>query len=422
MRVLFVHQNFPAQYVHIAPALAARPGWEVVALTMSITPPTMPNVRMVHHAVQRGSTPGIHSYASDFEAKTLRGESAAKAALKLRTEGFSPDIICGHPGWGETLFLRDVWPDAQILSFIEFYYAAKGADVGFDPEFPAHEEDAFQLRCKNANVLMALESSDWLVSPTRWQARNVPALFQNRLSVIHDGIDTDLVRPDLDAAIEFGRDGVTMRPGDEIITFVNRNLEPYRGYHSFMRALPDILRRRPNAHVILIGGNGVSYGAAPPAGQTYREMYLREVAADLDMSRIHFVGSVPYGVYLRVLQVSAAHVYLTYPFVLSWSLLESMSAGCAVIGSATPPVEEVIRHGDTGVLVDFFSPRAIADAVVDVLARPDAYAAMRTAARNAVVREFDLRRTCLPQHLRLIEQLASGQMPGHPPTVERDVA
>lgn len=409
MRVLFVHQNFPAQYIHIAPALAARPGWEVVALTMTDPAPAMPNVRVVRHAVQRGTTPGVHSYAADFEAKTLRGESAGRAALKLRAEGFSPDIICGHPGWGETLFLRDVWPDARILSFTEFYYAAKGADVGFDPEFPLSDEDAFKLRCKNANVLLALESSDWLVTPTRWQARNIPALFHDRLSVIHDGIDTDIVRPDPDASIAFGRDGLTLRRGDEIVTFVNRNLEPYRGYHSFVRALPAILERRPNAHVVLIGGNGVSYGARPPAGQTYREIYLREVAAGLDMSRVHFVGSVPYPVYLRVLQASAAHVYLTYPFVLSWSLLESMSAGCAVIGSATPPVEEVIRHGETGLLVDFFSPREIADAVVDVLARPEAHAAMRAAARSAVVRQFDLRRTCLPQHLRLIERLAEGR-------------
>ena len=407
MRALFVHQNFPAQYVHIAPALALRPDWEVVALRMAEPVPTVPGVRIVRHAPERGSTAGIHSFAADFEAKTIRGESAARAALRLRAEGFSPDIICGHPGWGETLFLRDVWPDARILSFVEFFYAATGADVGFDPEFPPSVEGAFKVRCKNAPVLLALASSDWLVVPTRWQAANIPPMFRSQLSIIHDGINTDVVRPDPGASIVLGRGMVEVKPGDEVITFVNRNLEPYRGYHVFMRSLPEILRRRPRARVVLVGGSGVSYGAPAPGGRSYREIYFDQVKTELDMSRVHFVGNVPYQVYLRLLQVSAAHVYLTYPFVLSWSLMEAMSAGCSIVGSATPPVEEVIRNGETGVLVDFFSPAQIADAVVDMLASPRAYRSMRAAARASMVGDYDLKRVCLPRHLELIDRLAS---------------
>ncbi|MFE1598265.1 glycosyltransferase family 4 protein [Methylobacterium sp. ID0610] len=411
MRVLFVHQNFPGQYRHVAPALAARPGHAVVALGINPAPP-LPGVRHLRYPVAGRSTPGIHRLAQDFETKVLRGEAAARAAFGLKAEGFTPDVICGHPGWGETLFLKDVWPETRLLSFVEFSYSARGADVGFDPEFPAREgEGLFPVRARNAGQFLAFEASDRLVSPTRWQASRVPAPFHDRLSVIHDGIDTDLVRPDPRARITFDRDGLTLAPGDEVVTFVNRNLEPYRGYHSFMRALPEILRRRPRARAVLVGGTDVSYGARPPAGRTWRDIFLDEVKADLDLSRVHFVGRVPYATYLNLLQVSAAHVYLTYPFVLSWSMLEAMAAGCVVIGSATAPVEEVIRDGENGVLVDFFSPGAIAGAVVRALAEPEAHRPLRAAARRTA-EGYDLKRICLPQHLRLIEDVAAGRVPG----------
>ncbi|ACL56945.1 glycosyltransferase family 4 protein [Methylobacterium nodulans] len=410
MRVLFVHQNFPGQYRHVAPALAARPGHEVVALGINPAPP-LPGVRHLRYAVEGRSTPGIHRLAQDFETKVLRGEAAARAAQRLKAEGFAPDVICGHPGWGETLFLKDVWPEARLLSFVEFSYGARGADVGFDPEFASRDgEGLFAVRTRNAAQYLAFEASDWLLAPTAWQASRIPAPFHGRLSVIHDGIDTDLVRPNPRARITLDRSSLTCGPDDEVVTFVNRNLEPYRGYHSFMRALPEILRRRPRARAVLVGGNGVSYGAKPPAGRTWREIFLDEVQADLDLSRVHFVGRVPYATYLTLLQVSAAHVYLTYPFVLSWSMLEAMAAGCLVVGSATPPVEEVIRDGENGLLVDFFSPGAIAEAVVRALTEPEAHRPLRAAARRSA-EGYDLRRVCLPRHLRLIDDVAAGRMP-----------
>jgi glycosyltransferase involved in cell wall biosynthesis len=409
MRVLFVHQNFPGQYEHLAPA-AAREGWEVVALGLGKAA-DLPGVRYVRHALRQVSTPGIHPFAGEFESKVIRAESAANAALALRAEGFTPDLICGHPGWGETLLLKDVWPDAKILSFVEFNYRAEGADVGFDPEFPLRDDAArFKIRVKNAHNYLAYADSDWLVSPTRWQGAQVPPAYQDRLSIIHDGIDTDRVRPNPKAEVTLGRDGITLRPGDEVVTFVNRNLEPYRGYHSFMRALPEILQRRPSARAVLVGGNAQSYGAKPEGDRNYREIYLSEVRDRLDMSRVHFVGNIPYPAYLNLLQVSAAHVYLTYPFVLSWSLIEAMAAGCAIVGSATAPVQEVIRNGENGRLVDFFSPQDIADAVVAVLADPASHHAMRAAARLGA-ETFDLRRVCLPRHLRLMREVAAGLSP-----------
>ncbi|BCM81778.1 glycosyltransferase [Methylobacterium indicum] len=406
MRVLFVHQNFPGQYRHIAPALAARPSAEVVALGINPAP-TLPGVRHLRYAVAGRSTPGIHPPAASFETATLRGEAAARAALALKAEGFCPDVICGHSGWGETLFLKDVWPRARLLTFAEFFYSATGADTGFDPEFPGAEGDAFRTRARNAAQLLAFEASDRLVSPTAWQASRIPAVFRDRLTVIHDGIDTDLLRPDPRVRITLGRDRLSLGVGDEVVTFVNRNLEPYRGYHSFMRALPEILRRRPKARAVIVGGSDTSYGAKPPAGRTWRDIFLDEVRADLDLSRVHFVGNIPYRDYVDLLRVSMVHVYLTYPFVLSWSMLEAMALGACIVGSATPPVEEVIRHRRNGLLVDFFSRRAIAEAVVSVLADPAAVAPLRAAARETAL-SYDLERVCLPAHLRLIEAVAAG--------------
>jgi glycosyltransferase involved in cell wall biosynthesis len=406
MRILFVHQNFPGQYKHLAPALAAR-GHEVRALSIN-RHPVPPGVQLGYYRVGRGTTKGVHRWAAETETKVLRGEACAQAALELRAGGFVPDVICAHPGWGEALFLREVWPQARQLHFVEFYYSSEGADVGFDPEFGAADFDnRCRVRMKNANSLLNLDCMDKGVSPTAWQKSTVPAIYQPRIAVIHDGIDTRMACPDAGAEFEWSdADGKrrTCRAGDEVVTFVNRNLEPNRGYHSFMRSLPDLLARRPGAEVLIVGGDGVSYGAKPVEG-SYKQRYLEEVAARIDTRRVHFLGRIPYASYLRLLQVSAAHVYLTYPFVLSWSMLEAMSAGCVVIGSRTPPVEEVIRHGENGLLVDFFSAAEIAEAVAGVLEQRNAMSALRQAARESIRDTYDLAGKCLPAHIGLVESL-----------------
>ncbi|SEQ08410.1 Glycosyltransferase involved in cell wall bisynthesis [Faunimonas pinastri] len=410
MRILFVHQNFPGQYKHIVEALAREPGHELVALTIN-NHPVPQAVRKVLYKPARSSSTEIHPYAVDYEAKLIRGEAAARAAMDLKAKGFKPDIICGHPGWGELLFLRDIWPDVPILSYLEFYYRAIGADHNFDPEFADQSlEGAWRLRAKNAGFLIDLEAMDWGVSPTKWQWQQLPEFAKARTTVLHDGVDTDHVRPSPDARIQLGRAG-ECRPGDEIITFVNRNLEPYRGYHSFIRALPEILKRRPKARAVLVGGDAVSYGKKAPEGQSWKQIFLNEVKDSLDLSRVHFVGKIPYGTYLNLLQVSAAHVYLTYPFVLSWSMLESMAAGCLLIGSDTPPVREVLDPGRNGLLVDFFSPGDIAETVVKALENPGDYRDMRRAARATVVEQYDLKRVCLPGHLKLIRDVAAHRAP-----------
>lgn len=406
MNVLFVHQNFPGQFKHLAPALAAM-GHAVKA--MAIDGPGLPEIELHRYKPARGTSREIHPWAAEFETKVIRGEACAAAGLRLKEQGYAPDLIVANPGWGESLFLKDVWPQARLLALLEFYYAARGLDYDFDPEF--FREDAARaarLRTKNAHILLALEAMDRGMCPTQFQMSTLPRTYQDRISVIFDGIDTAIVCPDANAAVTI--DGQTLRAGDEVLTFVNRNLEPYRGYHVFMRALPEILRQRPNARVLIVGGDEVSYGAAAPAGKTWKQMFLDEVKDSLDLKRVFFLGRLPYANYLKVLQVSRCHVYLTYPFVLGWSCIEAMSAGCLVVGSRTPPVEEVIEHGKSGLLVNFFDVAGLAETVVDTLSRPQHYAPLRVAAREAAIARYDLQSICLPQQIQLIERLVASRM------------
>lgn len=403
MNILFVHQNFPGQYLHLAPALAADPGNRVVALSAR-SGVKIPGVNILVYKILRNPSPTIHPWLAEQEIKVIRGEAVARAGMQLRSQGFSPDVICVHPGWGEALFLRDVWPDAKVLCFCEYYYRAKGSDVGFDPEFskPANVEDLCRLRLKNTHNLISLDAADKGISPTHWQKQQYPQDYQRKIQVIFDGINTQMACPREDASIYLKRDNLTLTKDNEVITFVARNLEPYRGVHIFLRALPEILNKRPNARVVILGGDEVSYGRKPPAGKTYRGMFLEEVKDSLDMDRVHFVGRVPYNIYLDVLRISSAHVYLTYPFVLSWSMLEAMSAECLVIGSDTEPVREVIEHGKNGLLVDFFDTKSIAAAVIKALEKPELYQNMRKAARKKIIENYDLKKVCLPAQMDMI--------------------
>jgi glycosyltransferase involved in cell wall biosynthesis len=313
--------------------------------------------------------------------------------MQLKAQGWRPELILCHAGWGEGLFLKDVYPEVRVVQYFEYYYEAQGGDMGFDPEFPSSLDDAARVRLKNNTQLVSLMGSDAGLSPTEWQRSRFPEILRSRIRVMHEGVDTRIVKPDPQAWVQIA--GKIFRPGDEVVTYVARNLEPYRGFHSFVRSLPRLQALRPQAQVVVVGGNEVSYGRRLEAGQTYRQLYCEPLKHQVDWSRVHFVGHLSYQDYLRVLQVSAAHVYLTYPFVLSWSMLEAMAAGCLVIGSDTAPVREVIRNGDNGLLVDFFDTEAIATTVAKALEEQPTR--LREQARETVVERYDLTTQCLPQ-------------------------
>ena len=405
MKILFIHQNCPGQYKHLVRVLAENPNNQVVFITKPNKPP-LPGVRKVEYLPKRETSHNIHPYIVRLEDGVLHGQGVARVAIELKSEGFIPDIIYAHVGWGEALYVKDIWPKTPLLGYFEFYYHAFGADVYFDPQEPHNIDTICRIRTKNALQLLNLEAADWGISPTRWQWQQFPEPFRNKISVIHDGIDTTTIVPNPTATLSLS-DGLTLKAGDEVVTYVARNLEPYRGFPSFMRAAELILQRRPQCHILVIGGDDVSYGAHLKDG-TYREQILQEV--NLDQSRIHFLGRVPYNRLLQILQVSAAHIYLTVPFVLSWSMLEAMAAECLIIGSDTPPVAEVIKDRQNGLLVDFFSPQLIADRVDEVLDHPDRMHQIRQQARHTILERYALD-ICLPKHLQLITTLVKGQKP-----------
>jgi glycosyltransferase involved in cell wall biosynthesis len=412
MRFLFVHQNFPGQFRHVATALAAR-GHEVVALGVNRTPEKFPGVQHLLYREPAAPKPadGKHPLAgatNELQVKVVRGEAAAQAMAAIKAKGFEPDVVVAHSGWGEAFFAKDVFPRARLAVYAEYYYGGEGGDTGFDREFNdvtlATQE---RVHVKNTHLLHALNDCDVAISPTDFQKSRHPAWARERIRVIHEGIDTQRFVPNPQASVQLQAAGVALKPGDEVVTFVARQLEPYRGYHIFMRALPLLQQLRPQARVVIVGADGTSYGAAPPAGKTWRNIFLDEVKDRLDLSRVHFVGRLPHEVLTQLMQVSAAHVYLTYPFVLSWSLMEAMSIGCLIVGSDTAPVREVIEHGRNGLLTDFFDVERLARTTADALARRDAHEDLRKEARRTIVEGYDLQTHCLPAQIALLEDLAT---------------
>lgn len=408
MRIVFVHRRGPGQFLHLAPFLAER-GW-AVSFVCETMQRALPGVATVRHRAEPPSRLGgrLARHLATTEQHVRIGHRVAEALAGLARRDGSPDLVVGHLGWGGLLFAKDVLPDVPMLGYCEYFYRPEGGDVGYDPAEPVTEDDRRRLRLLNATQLLSLDAVDGGVSPTRWQRSRFPAPYRRRIALCHDGIDVARCRPDPKARFALP-DGRRLKPGDPVITYAARDLEPYRGFPQFMRAAAAVLRRRPEAIVVVAGGDGVSYGRPPADGGSWREAVGREVMtaeAGIDPARVVFLGHVPHDRLIRLFQVSAAHVYLTVPFVLSWSMLEAMACGALVVGSATPPVEEVIADGRNGLLAPFFDRDALAGQILAALDEPHRFAPLRAAARRTIVERYGLDRSLARQAALLDELLA----------------
>jgi glycosyltransferase involved in cell wall biosynthesis len=413
VKFLFVHQNFPGQYLHIIRSLLKNnkirdDAHEIVFMTE-------PNnnhlfgVRKVTYARPPEPSGSVHRDASDFELAMRRAEAAAIGAHKIKMLGFTPDIIIGHHGWGELLNLGDVFPGVPMLGYFEFYYRTENADVNCDPEFPLSVDHFGGVRAKNAVNLQAFALQQHGQVPTGWQLSTYPEWARASLHLLEEGVDLTLCRPDAAAYRKTLKIGdMRVAPGQKLVTYVARNLEPYRGFHTVMRALPAILNARPDAVVSVVGGDEVSYGAAHPNGP-WREVMLAELRGQLDLSRVHFHGKIPYEKHLKLLQRSDAHVYLSYPFVASWSLREALACGCVVVGGDTPTVTEFVRHDENGMIVPFLDSASIAQMVLRVLQDDSLAARLRVMARADAVQRLDLN-IYLARYRALIEQVAGKRL------------
>ena len=367
MKFLFVHQNFPGQFLHIVRHLVAARQHDIVFITEN-NDNVINGVRKVPYAKPSPAAAEAHIAARELDGAVRRADSVGRTAANLKLLGYEPDIIIGHQGWGEMLNLRDVWPKIPMLGYMEFYYQPIGIDVGFDPEFPVGVDDFPRIRAKNAINHIALNLDAEGQSPTEWQISTYPEWARKRINLLWEGVNLDVCKPDPKirrAPLTIG--GMTIEPSDKLVTYVSRDLEPYRGFPLMMRAIPHLLRARKDIKIVMVGGDGVSYGNPPPTGGTWREVMLREIGAGIDLSRVVFPGRIPYEAYLSMMQRSDAHVYLTYPFVASWSLREALAIGCAIVGSDTQPVREFITHGENGLLTSFFDPPGIANAAVALI-------------------------------------------------------
>lgn len=398
MKFLFSHRNFPAQFRHILLELAQDPTNEIVFLTGTQNNIEIKGVKKVVYKLKREVPKNCHRYLRQYEEAVIHGQAAAEAAISLKLQRFIPDVIYAH-SWGNSMFLKDVFPNTPQLNYCEWYYNAKGADIGFNGEV-VNEDRLALTKCKNAQLLIDLVNCDKGICPTQWQKKQIPKEFHNKIEVIHDGIDTDYFIPDENAVLKIPNTNIELSAKDEVITYATRGMEPYRGFPQFMEIAEKLLKLRPNLHVVIGGEDRVCYGPKPKNG-SFKEIMLNKL--ELDLSRVHFTGGLPYGKYRKLLQISSVHVYLTYPFILSWSLLEAMSTGCSIVASKTASIEEVIKHNENGLLVDFYDIDEFVKQINYLLDNPQEN--LRKNARQTVVDNYNLKKL-LPKHIEILKSLA----------------
>ena len=404
MNFLFSHRNYPAQFRHILIELAKDPSNNIFFLTGTENTSRIKGVtKIIYKPIGRKSG-NCHKYLKQYEEAIIHGQAAANKLIELKNQGFIPDIIYAH-GWGNSMFFKDIFPNVPLINYCEWYYNSTGADIDFNNKTVDYDTKA-RLRCNNSQLLQDLLACDVGISPTEWQKSRFPKIFQDKIQVLHDGIDTEFFTPNSNVEFKIPNSDTILKKNDEILTYATRGMEPYRGFPQFMEAIEILLKKRLNLKVLIAGDDRVCYGPKPRNG-TYKELMLKKL--DLDLSRIYFVGGLPYGEYLKLLQISSVHCYLTYPFVLSWSFLEAMSAGCCIVGSKTQPVEEVMEDGHNGLLTGFYNKEELIDKIEFALDNQDKIQILRENARKTIIEKYDLKKL-LPRHVDFIKDVANKTM------------
>lgn len=398
MHILFVHQNFPAQFGPFAFRLARTPGYQCSFISNKLEG-AYRGVRCIKYETRGGATERNHYCSRTFEngvwhAAGVHDTLAAMPDLR-------PDLIVGHSGFGSTLFLRDLYPSVPIINLFEYFYRVVGSDMDFRPDFPSRPVDRLRARARNAMILLDLDNCDLGYCPTRWQLDRFPAEYRHKLRPLFDGVDTDLWKPDPAAPRQIGDRAIP--PGVKIVTYVSRGMESMRGFDIFMRAAKIVCDRRTDVLFVVVGQDRVCYGGDErfTGGKSFKEWVLSRDTYDL--SRFVFTGLMPEPQLARLLAVTDLHIYLTVPFVLSWSLLNALACGAPVLASDTPPVREVIEPGKTGLVAPFFEPEAFADAACRVLDDPAAFRPLGHAGANLIREKYAVEH-CIREFVALCDE------------------
>src|SRR5574344_1845906 len=352
MNILFLHRRFPGQFRYLAAAFAADKNNRVVFIREDTKNRISGGEKRIYKHVYKEDK---KSQSKIFDVAVSHGKAAVEVAKKLREEGFIPDVIYGFSGWGTSLYIKEVYPDVPFLCYMEWIDNADSSIAEFEGR-ELGDKELKQMNLDNAYIMDELKACDYALCPTFWQKSQFPFIYHNKICVIPDGIDTQRCAPDSEAKFLVKDKNIELTCEDEVITYGTRGMEPYRGFPQFMEAIEQVLKKRPKAQVVIAGDDKVFYGE--DTGISYKEKMLENL--DLDMDRVHFTGTIPFKDYVKMLQISSAHVYLSYPFVLSWSILDAMSTGCCIIASHTAPVTEVIKDKNNGLLASFFNSNDIA--------------------------------------------------------------
>ena len=397
MNILFIHRGFPGQFKYIIQLFAQNPQNTVYFITTKDSP-ELAGVKKFVYKISARDLGNCSPVLKDYEEAILHGQAAAKTARQMKKEGFKPDIIYGHT-WGSTLFIKDIFPDVPFLCYFEWFENAQGAVAGFDGKIP-DEKKRINIRCHNSRMYNDLCSCDAGISPTHWQKQQFPKEFHDKIKVIHDGIDSQTCKPDSQAKFIIKDKNLELSSKDEVITYATRGMEPMRGFPQFMEAVDKILKKRPKAHIVIGGLDQTFYLDPLPGNKTYKKLMLDKFK--LDLNRVHFVGELEFSDYIKLLQISSAHIYLTYPFVLSWSILEAMSTGCCIVASNTPPVLEVIKDNYNGLLIDFFDVEGLVEKIEYALDNKDKMQEIRNNARQNVLDKYEARKMMEQQYNYII--------------------
>jgi glycosyltransferase involved in cell wall biosynthesis len=405
VKVLFLHPKFPGQFWRLAAQLARDAGNEITFITEQQEDRIAGVEKLVYELPATGTSP--HPFLGKAELSVLHSYAAAEAANALKRRGYVPDVVYGYAGaWSNALFARDVFPDTPLLGYFEWFVESRGGEYNFDPAYMLNSDQEYAVRCSNMANWVLLHACSRGVSPTEWQRSRFPREFQRKIEVIFDGVDTEYYKPDAAAVFTVPATGASFSTADEVVTYATRGMEPMRGFHKFMEAAALIQQRRPRCHIVVAGSDGAWYSKGAEGNRSHKDVVLERLPFDRD--RLHFTGWLDRDRYRQLLRVSTAHVYLTRPYVLSWSAMEALATGCLVVGSDTPPVTEMIRHGDTGLLADFFSPEDIAAKVCGALANREDMRAVRANARALICERYSLP-VVLPRQAALLKSLAGGK-------------
>ncbi len=382
MELLLIHQNHPGQFRDLTPALERR-GHRVLGLGAS------PRGQRLDYAWQ---APALPAGLVDplLETNLHRAARVQGRCLQLREQGYRPDAVIAHSGWGELLYLADIWPEAVLIAYPELYATPLLLGYGFDADL-GEPSPALRAQWRRGNLmgLAAVADADACVVPTRFARDTFPPHLRSRFHVLHEGIALPTTTGTTSLRLQ---DGTTLVKGDPVITFASRNLEPLRGFRSFLRALPAVLAARPDTRAVIVGGTGSGYGAPSSHPGGHKGELLALLGHRLPLERVHFLPPLAHRDLLALFRISAAHVHLSYPYALSWSLLEAMASGALVVGSDNPPLNEVIQHGHNGLLVPFNDSDRLTETLLAVLADPPAFAAMAEAGRATVAARYEVNR------------------------------